>query len=286
MSRTINQIYEEIVAYKDAQTPLAGLMPASDTATQFLADLTSVSKVAIWRLWAYITAAAIYVHEALWAIFKAEVDAVVLAAHGGTARWLKDRILEYQHGDGLIFDSASGKYVYDPVDASHRIITQCAVVEGNNGVVIIKLAKGDVGSLEALTNPEKDGATSYVKKRRMAGMRFSIVTGDGDIIRIEATVYFDAVYTQPVVSAAVQAAVVAYLEGLPFNGEFLVSKLTDSIQSVAGVNDVVIVTVQTKTSIGGTYEQVIRNHVPLYGYYKVDSTAGNTLSDTIIYVAQ
>lgn len=285
MSRTIGQIYNEIVSYKDTQPALSGLTPVSDTSTSLLAALTSASKVALWRLWAFCIAAAIYTHEVLWDIFRNEVEAVIAAGHAGTARWLRDRVLEYQHGDNLVFDVATGRYVYDPVIPSNRIVAQAAVVEGNNGVVGIKVAASSGAGLVALDNDQVAGLVSYVKLVRFAGTRFAVISGDGDVIRINAEVFYQGVFTLSVVQAAVEAAILAYLQGLPFNGEYRNSSLVDVVQAVPGVVDVVLESVQTKSAPSDDYQAIDRNHIPLYGYYVVDDAPGHGLADTISYTA-
>lgn len=286
MARTLAEIYEEIVAYKDSQAPLTDLQPAADTETQLMTDLNSDSKVAIWRLWAYITAAAIYTHEVLWDLFRQEVEDTAAAAHTGTARWYRDQLLAFQYGDALVYDSATGKYGYSTITPANQIVKQAAVIEGNNGVVVFKAAKEDSGSLAGLSSMEKDSLESYIRKIRFAGTRFVLITGDGDYIRITASIYFDAVITEATVKTNVEAAIKNYVEGLPFNGEFLISKLEDAIQAVTGVNDVVISLVETKKEAVDSYFTINRAYVPEYGYFQFDTTPGSTLDDTITYVAQ
>ena len=53
MARTIGEIYDLLVAEKNNQPTLAALQPAIDDEQTLLSDLTSASKVAIWRLWLY-----------------------------------------------------------------------------------------------------------------------------------------------------------------------------------------------------------------------------------------
>lgn len=285
MSRTIGQIYNEIVAYKDTQPALSGLTPVSDTSTALLAALTTTSKVALWRLWAFCVAAAIYTHEVLWDNFFRVVNATIERGHAGTSRWLRDRVVLYQHGDDLVFDPSTGKYNYDPVDPLKWVVAQAAVVEGNNGVVGVKVAANSPGGLVALDNDQVAGLVSYIKLIRFAGTRFAVISGDGDIIRITASVFYQGVFTLSAVQAAVEAAILTYLQGLPFNGEYRNSSLVDVIQAVPGVVDVVLESVQTKSAPSDDYQVIDRNHIPLYGYYVVDDTPGHGLADTISYTA-
>ncbi len=58
MARKILEIYDEIIEEKELQPSLTGLLPLGETSDNLLDDLTSGSKVAVWRLWAYLTAVA------------------------------------------------------------------------------------------------------------------------------------------------------------------------------------------------------------------------------------
>lgn len=286
MARTIASIYAEIAADKDNQTSLVALAPEADSEQQLLAALNATSKVAVWRLWAYITAVAIHLHEVLWDAFRIEVAAQAARAVVGTAAWYQRMVLAYQHGDGLTYNATTGGYGYEVINESQQVVKRCAVVEGADSVLTLKVAGLDgAGNPVALTTAHQNGLSSYVTKMRFAGTRYTIVSGNGDILRVAGNVFYDAARDAATLQTQVQVAVERYVSQLPFNGQFLLSKLEDAIQSVDGVEDVQLVSVQTKTLPGGTYTAIARAHVPLYGYYQIDSTAGNTLADTLTYLA-
>lgn len=284
--RSIAEIYSEIVSYKDSQAPISALAPTADTEQELLADLNSTSKVAIWRLWAYITAVAIWTHEQLWHTLKNEIQAVADAAIVGTARWYQDTVLKYQHGYTLDYEPATGKYKYASLDEAARIVKRCAIIEQPDGVLAIKVAKLSSGTPVALDGPEQTALAAYIKKIRFAGTKFVLISGSGDVLRVEAVVYYDGVVPLTTISVDVQAAITGYVGALPFNGEFLESALTDAIQSVGGVVDVVITSVQTKSVPSDPYVAISRIHVPLFGYYRIDTDSGNTLDDTLTFIAQ
>jgi len=75
MARSIEQINNEIIKAKESEPALAGL--------------TSTSKVAIWRLWAYITAFVIYTLEQIFDQHKAEVLDALTQLKPHTARWYR-----------------------------------------------------------------------------------------------------------------------------------------------------------------------------------------------------
>ena len=284
--RTIGEIYSEIVAYKDSQSAIQALAPTADTEQQLQADLNSTSKVAIWRLWAYLTAVAIWTHESLWELFRIEVQKVADSAIVGTVPWYQGQVFKYQHGDTLEYDPVTGKYAYPAIDVDAQIVKRCAVIEQPDGVLAFKVAKLSSGAPVALDSSEQSALVQYIKKVRFAGTRFTLLSGNGDIIRIQATIYYDGIVPEATMKTSVQAAITNYIGALPFNGELLLSTLVDKIQSVDGVLDAVLVSAQTKSISSNPYVAIVRVHVPLYGYYKIDTTTGNTLADTLTFVPQ
>jgi hypothetical protein len=286
MARSIAIIYNEIVADKNAQASISSLAPTMDTEQQLQADLNSSSKVAIWRLWAYVAAVAIYTHEVLWDLYKAELQAIASGAIVGTSPWYQAQVFAFQNGDPLVYEASTGRYKYAAIDTAKQIVKRCAIVEQADGTLAFKVAKISSGLPVALTAPEQTSLTGFLKKIRFAGTRFTLISGAGDLLKITATIYYDSVIPAATIKANVEAAIVAYVGGLPFNGEFLLSRLVDTIQAVTGVYDVVLVTAQTKQLLAGTYSSISRVNIPVYGYYQIDGSTGNTLSDTLTYIAQ
>jgi hypothetical protein len=284
MARTIADIYAEIVAYKDSQLPTQLLAPQADSEQQLMAALNSTSKVAIWRLWAYITAVAIHVHELLFDTFKLEVEATLAAGAVGTVKWYQAQVFNYQHGDVLVYDTATGKYIYALLDASKKVVKRCSITETPKGL-IFKVAKLSGVQPVGLAVAEQTGLAAYLKKVRFAGTLFQVVSGNGDVLKVSAKVYYDPIIPQATVKAQVEAAVVGYVGNLPFDGELFLSALVDVMQAVEGVRDVTLSSVQRKANAGDPYANIVRADVPVYGYYQLDSASSNQIAQTINYTA-
>ncbi len=171
MARSIATIYNEIVADKNAQASISSLAPTADTEQQLQADLNSSSKVAIWRLWAYVAAVAIYTHEVLWDLYKAELQAIASGAIVGTSPWYQAQVFAFQNGDPLVYESSTGRYKYAAVDTAKQIVKRCAIVEQSDGTLAFKVAKLSSGLPVALTTPEQTSLTGFLKKIRFAGTR-------------------------------------------------------------------------------------------------------------------
>ncbi len=285
MARKVTQIYDAIIAYKDNQSFLQDLTPQNDTSQQLANDLNSDSKVAIWRLWAYTVAVAIWLHEVLWDLFKAEIEAKIANGIWGTVRWYQSEIFKFQFGDSLVYNALSGHYEYSVIDATKQIVKRCAVIESINGVLVIKVAKLNNNTPIPLLAAEETALTSYISKIKFAGTAVQIITGNGDLLRCEIEIIYDPITPVTIVAANVKSAINNYIANLDYNAQFRIIHLVDSIQKVEGVVDVIIPQngIKTRLSAAYSYTPILAVHVPNYGYYKIDSTAGNTLDDTINY---
>jgi hypothetical protein len=286
MARTIAQIYNAIIVAKETQTPLAALAPSNDTYQQLFVDMTSSSKVAIWRLLAYIVASAIWTHETLWDLFRIEIDTKIANGVWGTVRWYQQQAFKFQYGDMLTYNTATSHYEYATIDTTKQIIKRCSIIEDTNSTLIVKVAKLDP-NLIALTQSEKTAFVSYLKKIKFAGTAINVVTGNGDLLRIELDISYDAIIPLNDIQTNVEAAINSYIGNLPFDGQFRVINLIDAIQTVQGVTDVLSPTngIETRLSLTAPWLPISQNHTPTYGYYLIDNSFGNSLASTINYYA-
>ncbi len=236
MARTTTEIYNEIVTEKQNQSSLSTLIPINDTATQLLIDVSSSSKVAFWRLWAWLVAYAIHIHEGYFDNFLLEADAIAQRAEVGTPRWYQYQILNFQFGDALVF--LNQKYQYAVVDNAKKIVKRCAIIERANGTVLAKVAKiNGSGVVEPLNQTELNSLIGYVAKIKFAGTRLGCISQSADQVSLSYNVLFDAQYPDAVIKDAVKIAVETYIANLPFDGKLFITYVTDAIQKVSGVID-------------------------------------------------
>ena len=274
MARTQTEIYNSLLAAKNTEGVLA--------------VFNSTSATALWRLLLWVCASGIAGLELLFDAFKSEVDTKAAAAQVGNAQWYRDHIFSFQFGDNLVF--SNGIYSYAVLDATKKIVKRCAVDETIDltvgGVLRIKVAKEIGGNLTELTTPEKDALAAYVKKIRFAGTKFQLFSNNGDILKVAFQVYYDPIIPVTTVKTNVETAISNYVANLPFNGQLLISKLTDVIQTIDGIVDVVFVSAASKFSAGDAYQIFTRTQIAGGGYFRVSTTTGETLNDTIQYIVQ
>lgn len=277
MSRSIADIYNSLVAEKETQGVLDGLLPAPETFVNLLDAVSSDSKVAIWRMWAALTSQGIWTHEQLFDIFKAEANAIADAAPAGTPTWYQMQFMVFQYGDALEY--IDSKYQYAVIDVTKRIVKRCAIEERLDGVVVAKVAKVGSGGPEPLSSPELAAVQSYGRKKKFAGTKLAILSLNADVLDIGFEVFYDPIMTLAAVQDGVQAAIYAYIENLPFNAKFSVTKFTDSIQAVQGVNDLQFGSA-TATPAGGSATGFTLSYIPASGYFEFADTAANMFTWT------
>lgn len=280
-SRTIQQIFDEIITEKETFSSLDALVPNPDTAQTFLDDLTTASKVAIWRLQFWVVAFEVWTHEQLFVQHVNEVEARALEITPGVTRWYVNEALKFQNGDDLVWNGE--KFIYEDTTSAAAIAKQIieqASARDLNQVVTIKVAKDDGASgLEKLTAGEKTAFEAYVDETKISGTKTLVISDDPDTLQLAYTIEFD-----PLVmlqdgtliedaSSPVQVAIDAYIEGLPFDSAFRVADLTDAIQAARGVENAVADVVKTKfgaLTFTDVLATVTQTDLPNAGYYVTD----------------
>jgi hypothetical protein len=253
--------------------------------------LTSPSKVAFYRLIAYIVAVAICLLEQVIDIYKLSIETTVAKASPASAAWLQDKILKFQYSSNVatpqivFIDQTTFEIAYPIVNPDLRIITRCAVITTGNKTVAIKVAKSEPPT--PLSGPEVTALTAYVAAHGAAGIFYSIVNLDADLIGISAKVMYNGQYSA-VIASAVKAAINSYLGNLPFNGIVRVSGIEDAIQAVSGVVDVIITEVTGRPDDVAYPGTVISSgtfsYQPKSGYLVEETEPGKGFDDLIQYI--
>jgi len=288
--RTINEIYNSIIAEKESNVALTTLDPsAGENATALLSELSSGSKVAIWRLIFWITAVAIWFLENIFDLHVKELTALSETFVTGTPRWYYAKCLEFQFGDVLIYDSINYRFNYSPINTANQIVKRCAILD-LGGLVSIKVAKLSSGNPVPLTVPELASFSYYVNLIKFAGTNVNIISIPADLMKIYLSVVIDPLVLLPNGESIANAgtfpvadAVDNYIKNLPFNGILNLTFLVDSLQTVSGVTNPVVVSADAKTYLS-TYTTIDRvvGYTPASGYINIDP--GFPLSTTITYL--
>jgi len=287
MSRTIKQIYDAMVTEKETFSSLNALVPNPDTSQTFLSDLTTSSKVAVWRLIFWVVAVSIWSHEQIFDQHKAELIEIGNNLITGTKRWYKEQALKFQYGDSLIWDATKLKFEYSLLSAGVKVVKACSVREAN-GQIRIKIAKDDgSGGLTPLTT-ELSSFTSYMNKIKFAGTNILITNINADDLKISMNIFYDPLLLKStgeyILNAGifpVEDAINEHLKNLPFDGTFNRTKFIDSIQSVVGVVDPQLISSEAKSG-SNPYVSTGQNYIASAGYLVIDNAY--PLSSVINYM--
>lgn len=275
MARSIAEIYDEIVAEKQNMATLTALQPSIDDAQTLLNDLTTTSKVAIWRLWFWCVAFAIYTHESLFDTFSAQIETRSNEIIAGTPLWYQTECLAFQYGDSLSWNGS--QYVYPTINTANQIIKRCAVVDLGYQVRF-KVAKLDGNGLPIpLTLAEKNAFISFLNQIKFAGTPTAVVSNNGDDLKLNLDIQYNAQILDvngfelenPAVNPVLDA-INSYIGNLPFNGVYNVMALVDAIQKANGVIDVRLNSSMAKYG-ALSYSNTSQNYTPDAGYLVYDA---------------
>ena len=270
MARTIQEI-QELIYQAKAQEPA-------------LNELNSTSKVAIWRLWVYIIAVAIWSLEKLFDLHRADIDKRLAELKPHTARWYRSKALAFQYGFDLLTDSDKFNntgHTEEQIEAS-KIVKYSAVVESpNEGRLIVKIAREQGEQLQPITDAQKQAFEAYLQEIKDAGVRLSVVNYQPDVLHLQMKIVYDPLVLdsngQSIIHATkpIETAIKDYLKRLPFNGELVLAHLIDELQQAEGVRIPHLVLAQSK-HIGtngnyGAFEAIEISKIPTAGYFTIDN---------------
>lgn len=270
MARSIQEI-QNIILQAKAQEPV-------------LESLNSTSKVAIWRLWVYIIAVAIWSLEKLFDQHRADIDKRLASLKPHTASWYRSKALAFQYGFDLLPDSDKFNntgHTEEQIEAS-KIVKYSAVIESKNeGRLIVKIAGEQGDTLQPITDAQKQAFEAYLQEIKDAGVRLSVVNYQPDILHLQMKIVYDPLVLdsngQSILHAThpVEKAIKSYLKRLPFNGELVLAHLIDALQQAEGVKIPHLVLAQSKniTSGGdyGAFETIEISKIPTAGYFTIDN---------------
>lgn len=274
MSRSITEIQTEILKAKQSE-------PALDS-------LNSSSKVAIWRLWTYITAFVIYTLELIFDEHKKEVHLALSELKPHTARWYRNKALAFQYGFDLIEDSDKfdNKGRTEDEISNSKIVKYSAVTESEaESRLIVKIATEEGGELQPINQGQKTAFDVYINEIKDAGVRISVINYLPDILKLQMKIYRDPLVLnengQSIITGEkpVEKAIGEYLKNLPFNGELVLAHLVDALQKVEGVKIPHIVLVESKWIDAGTngygdFQPIEVKTIPVSGYFKIEDFNG------------
>jgi hypothetical protein len=100
-----------------------------------------------------------------------------------------------------------------------------------------------------------------------------------DVIYIEATVYFNPIFSELQVTSALNNALFIFKSTFEFDNYFNVNDFIDYIRNVEEIDDIIISLIQG--SSGGDTEPIVRAYEIKSGYFNFDDTSIFTLESIV-----
>ncbi|MBV7268358.1 hypothetical protein [Winogradskyella luteola] len=250
MSRSINEIQDVMLNAIGDADELDTLQVLTDAEKVQLQDqLTSASKVSIWRLFVWVHAFGQWVSEKLWDVLRSDIEKRISETRPFTKQWYALTALNYQHGYDLpetgIYPIPNASAEIQAVNAS-KIVKKASVIPtvlNGVGSLRVKVAKDNNGLLAPFTTPELAGFQQYIELMGAAGVYVVATSGTGDDLKLHYKIYYDALILDNegkrldgTNDTPVQAAVKSFLASSQFDGLLDINQLTDAIQLVDGVS--------------------------------------------------
>jgi hypothetical protein len=267
MARTIVEIQAAIIAEKESYSELDGL--------------STTSEVSIWRLWTYITAAAIWAMEILFDKLTAEIIDFISRNRPGTAAWYVEQAYKYQYGYELTINDL-GQLVYETIDESAKVVKRAAIERLGNGQAVLKVANFVSGEAIPLTTPEKTSFDAYVYRIMFPGSFIQTRSLPADDMNVYAQVYYNPEFTLADITTRTETAILDYIANVPFNGYYKKIRLVDAIQLVNGVRDVKILNFEAKPNSASIFTPIDLQYNAQSGYAKIFTP----LSGSITYIPE
>lgn len=291
MARSLETIQDQMLEKLQGVDQLNALEVLTTQEKQTL-PVTSTSRVARWRTFIFIVAFAIWVLERIFDTYSKEVDIRVRRNEIHNFSWYRERALNFQYGQALVSETD----FYDNSNltaveiADRRIIKQVSVdrlILGGRGFLEIKLAKEFQGNLVPLNSEELEAFSAYMFVVADAGTYINYVSLPHDDLRLELDIYYDPLIIwqdgtrkDGTNNTPVQDAINNFLSNLQFNGELILTKLTDHLQEVEGVKIPVIKEAFSKFG-NNDYQLINETYLARAGYMQLD-----LVNTTINYIAR
>jgi hypothetical protein len=246
--------------------------------------LTSTSKYAIFRLFIFIVATGIWIHETFFDQHTIEINEKLANQKAGTLPWYRTMALRFQYGFDLVQDKDyfdNGTATEEQIEAS-KIIKYAAVNEAEDSSrVILKIAGETNRVLSNFEDPDQvEAIKAYFKEIRVAGVAVTIINYKADKLYLNLRIKRDALLiTDTGMSKLngnypVNEALQEFMKELKFNGELQLSLLIDKLQVIPGVLDATLLSAESswidpELDGYGVPQPIFISKIAESGYYEI-----------------
>lgn len=231
MSRTIKQIYEQIVEERNKRLELS--------------EFSSNSKLSIMNGITWTVAAAIHSFETLLDVFAIDISEVINNRVNGTPTFYVNAVLQFQKGDELSVREDGLAFGYANIDTTKCIVTQASYAESSSDInldnkLILKVATGESGNLHAIVREDLILLTSYINKIKFMGTRVEVTSSEGDILVPRVSVYYDGSVLESEIYDNLEEKLNDLMAEIKFDSTIYVSNIIEALRSAEHITDVYI----------------------------------------------
>lgn len=189
-------------------------------------------------------------------------------------------ILNYH--DGLDLKWKDGQFQYDFTGITdveiRQIVDRCAILENNDGELVVKVATDNGGTLEQISAPQEERLGFYINQIKVPGVAIRLVNKAADALKMNLQVYVDPLMIdlangkQLNVSGdvyPVKDAIKSYLGNLEFNGAFVTNFMTRAIEDKDGINLVAVDLIQHSFD-AFPFADITNFIIPESGYFAIE----------------
>lgn len=261
MAQSIDDIYNSMLAEKANHGELDAL--------------NSSSQVAMWKLYFFVVAVCQWAQQKKWDAFRVETDNKIATQKDGKSEFYRQLAFNFQYGYNLtsagVYDNSN--LTTQQIDDS-KIIKYCSVTEVD-GKLRMKVALRVNNQPSPLSTDQLAAFAAYIEKLKFDGVKINKESLPPDNLKLQLDIWFNPLVLRADGSmidgssaTPVKDAILAYLNQLPFNGEYANTRLVDFLQSVNGIQFPVIKLAQAKYGLY-PFINIDEKYIPDAGYLNI-----------------
>lgn len=220
----------------------------------------------------YIIAFLHWTREQLFTTHITQVDTLIAEKVPHSLLWYRNLAKAFRYGHALVTDTDT--YDEEAVADEEAAIIAYAAVKRVGNQLRLKVAK-DVDGLAALNEQESDAFREYILRTMDAGVNLNIISLEADYLKLNIDIYYNPLVLNGAGvrldgngDSPVQDAIKAYLQNLPFDGDFSLTGLTNALQAVEGVEIPRVLGAEVKWA-NYDWQAVVNKYNPEAGWLKI-----------------
>jgi hypothetical protein len=297
MALTIAEYYQLIILEVKTQPTISSELKgeldaypnAIDRMRTLFAQLTSNSKVAFWRLWAFVMAVICWIQATLWDKAKEEITVLANAAIKDTDQAFLREVKLFEYPGTAVIDPVTKEIVFSPSNPDNQIIKTAAIITDSLGVSNILVAQDDgAGGLMKIPSVVLDAFRVYLAMIQPVGTNVQGDSRDADRLKISLNVWYDplAGYSDPTAfETEVNNALVASLLLTDFKSRTQKQVIEDAVRAVPGYKNLDFTILQAKSDAAISYSNFQNGEYTAVAGYLKPATGADWVINVFPYLS-